>query len=189
MNDRTRREALRSFLMECRGRLHPEDVGLNSVGRRRVPGLRREEVAELAEISPAWYTLLETGRDVRVSPRVLDRLANALRLSDQETVYLFSLAIEELPVVPRATPDSIGATGSIYAELTRFAKRSRSASDVAEIADQSAELLFNLAQPLEISYFVEADLANRRFWVPGQRTGPHFQLPREHFDFRDVLDA
>jgi hypothetical protein len=73
--------------------------------------------------------------------------------------------------------------------LTRFAKRSRSASDVAEIADQSAELLFNLAQPLEISYFVEADLANRRFWVPGQRTGPHFQLPREHFDFRDVLDA
>jgi Helix-turn-helix domain len=94
-----RRGALRSLLMTCRARLRPEDVGLNSRGVRRVPGLRREEVADLCGISLAWYTLLETGRDVRVSSRLLDRLSRALRLSDDEKVRLFSLAIEELPAI------------------------------------------------------------------------------------------
>jgi transcriptional regulator with XRE-family HTH domain len=188
MSDRTRREALRSFLMECRARLRPEDVGIASIGRRRVPGLRREEVAELVGISPAWYTLLESARDIRVSPRMLDRLADALRLSDQEKVHLFSLAIDELPAIPNATREAVAA-GTIYSELRRFTRRTRSASSIEELADQSADLLFNLASRAEIAYFVQADLANRRFWVPGQRTGPHFELPRDRFDFSDVLDA
>jgi len=189
MSDRARREALRGFLMECRARLQPEDVGLCPVGRRRVPGLRREEVADLVGISPAWYTLLETARDIRVSPRMLDRLADALRMSEEEKVYLFSLAIDELPTMPRATPESIGLTGSTYSELREFAHRTHSASSVQELAGQSADLLFKLAPHAEIAYFVEADLANRRFWVPGQHTGPHFELPRERFDFSDVHDA
>ncbi len=93
--------------MACRARLRPEDVGLVSIGRRRVPGLRREEVAELAGITPAWYTQLETGCDIRVSPRMLDRVAQCLRLSGEEKVYLFSLALEELGVlVPALRPQS-----------------------------------------------------------------------------------
>jgi transcriptional regulator with XRE-family HTH domain len=88
--------------MQCRARLRPDEVGLVSFGRRRVPGLRREEVAELAGITAAWYTQLETGCDIRVSSRVLDRIAVALRLSDEEKVYFFSLAIGELAVIPPA---------------------------------------------------------------------------------------
>jgi len=94
---RTRREELRNFLKTCRGRLTPQDVGLTPVGRRRVTGLRREEVAELSGMSLEWYTLLETAQDVRVSPRLLDRISSALRLNDEEKLKLFLLAIEELP--------------------------------------------------------------------------------------------
>jgi len=189
VSDRTRREALRNFLMECRARLRPADVGLSSIGRRRVPGLRREEVADLVGISPAWYTLLETARDIRVSPRMLDRLAEALRLSEEEKVYLFSLAIDELPTMQRTVPQFVAATGSRYSEFRKFARRARSASSIEELADQSADLLFNVAPHVEMAYFVQADVANRQFWVPGKRTGPHFELPRDRFDFSDVHDA
>lgn len=114
MSDSSRRLALREFLRQCRSRLHPEDVGLVSVGHRRVAGLRREEVAGLAGISPLWYTMLETGRYRRVSPQMLHRLSTVLRLSDAEAAYLFSLAIDELPVIPASTlraesHDALGA--------------------------------------------------------------------------------
>ncbi len=95
----SRRAELRNFLKACRARLTPEDVGLVSVGRRRVPGLRRDEVAELCGISLAWYTLLESAREIRVSPRLLDRLSCALRLDDEEKVRLFALAIDELRAI------------------------------------------------------------------------------------------
>jgi transcriptional regulator with XRE-family HTH domain len=94
---RSRREELRNFLKAARARLTPEQVGLASIGRRRVTGLRREEVAELCGVSLAWYTLLETAREINVSPRLLQRLSCALRLRDDEKLHLFSLAIDELP--------------------------------------------------------------------------------------------
>jgi|SRR5579862_4238555 len=103
MSNGSRRLALRDFLRQCRSRLRPEDVGLISLGHRRVPGLRREEVAGLAGISPLWYTMLETGRYKRVSPQMLHRLSTVLGLSDEEKAYLFSLAIEELPELPALT--------------------------------------------------------------------------------------
>lgn len=71
-----------------------------TTGRRRVAGLRREEVAGLAGISPLWYTMLETGRYRRVSPQMLHRLSTALHLSEAEAAYLFSLAIDELAAIP-----------------------------------------------------------------------------------------
>lgn len=187
-----RRAALRSFLIECRARLRPEDVGLASIGRRRVPGLRREEVAELACISPAWYTLLETAppwREVRVSPRTLDRLAVALQLSEDERLYLFALAIDELPA-PRATADSAVAIGREYRELKTFAKRTRTASSAQELADLTTDLLFDFARPVEVAYFVEANLRSRRFAFFSQRTSPNFvPVSEECLDFSAVHDA
>lgn len=103
MRDGSRRLALRDFLRRCRSRLRPEDVGLASFGHRRVTGLRREEVAGLAGISPLWYTMLETGRYRRVSPQMLHRLSTVLCLSDAQKTYLFSLAIDELPEMPAPT--------------------------------------------------------------------------------------
>jgi transcriptional regulator with XRE-family HTH domain len=121
--DRGRRFALRSFLMQCRARVHPEDVGLVSLGRRRVPGLRREEVAELAGITLAWYTQLETGDDIRVSPRVLDRISLALQLTGEEKAYLFSLAIDELATLaPRLRPQSL-ALHEAFASMRVLSQR------------------------------------------------------------------
>lgn len=85
-------EELSSFLKTRRGRLRPEDVGLTAHGRRRVPGLRREEVAQLAGISITHYTRLEQGNSAYVSDEVLDAIADALRLTDHERPYLRRLA-------------------------------------------------------------------------------------------------
>lgn len=87
-----RRGALGEFLRSVRARITPESVGLPSGSRRRTPGLRREEVAQLGGISVTWYTWIEQGRDVSVSPTVWARLANVLHLTRAERHYLFELA-------------------------------------------------------------------------------------------------
>ncbi|MDR6688331.1 transcriptional regulator with XRE-family HTH domain [Arthrobacter sp. 1088] len=80
------------FLRTRRARLKPEDVGLQSFGRfRRVPGLRREELAQLAGVSVAYYTRLEQGNGRHVSAEILDAIAGALRLSDAEHAHLTHL--------------------------------------------------------------------------------------------------
>ncbi len=97
MDERERRQALAAFLRTRRARLQPTDVGLPSRNRRRTPGLRREEVAELANIGVSWYTLLEQGHDVHPSRQVLECLAQALRLTAAEEQHLFLLASPEPP--------------------------------------------------------------------------------------------
>ncbi|MEU1194404.1 helix-turn-helix transcriptional regulator [Streptomyces sp. NPDC005859] len=84
---------LSEFLRTRRARLKPEDVGLRSFGRyRRVPGLRREELAQLAGVSVAYYTRLEQGNGRHVSAEILDAIGRALRLSDAEHAHLTHLA-------------------------------------------------------------------------------------------------
>ncbi|MBV9848035.1 MAG: helix-turn-helix domain-containing protein [Kutzneria sp.] len=84
-----RHRELGQFLRKARERITPTEVGIDVSGRRRTPGLRREEVAALAGVSPVWYTWLEQGRDVQASPHVLSALASALRLSNPERDYIF----------------------------------------------------------------------------------------------------
>ena len=86
------RAQLAEFLKSRRARVSPIDAGLAPTGRRRTPGLRREDVAALAGLSATWYTWLEQGRDVRPSDRVLENLSRTLRLSAEERDYLFALA-------------------------------------------------------------------------------------------------
>jgi transcriptional regulator with XRE-family HTH domain len=95
---------LGSFLKERRARLDPASFGL-PLARRRTPGLRREEVAQLAHVSATWYTWLEQGRGGAPSADVLDRLARALSLTEEEREHLFLLA-QERPPVPRYTDRS-----------------------------------------------------------------------------------
>ncbi|MET8801911.1 helix-turn-helix transcriptional regulator [Streptomyces sp. NPDC004546] len=88
-----RRAELSEFLRSRRARLKPEDVGLPDFGRhRRVPGLRREELAQLAGVSVAYYTRLEQGNGRNVSAEILDSIARALRLTDAEHAHLTHLA-------------------------------------------------------------------------------------------------
>jgi transcriptional regulator with XRE-family HTH domain len=84
--------ALGELLRSRRARLTPAAVGLPPGARRRTPGLRREEVALLANLSPTYYAFLEQGRQVRPSPQVLDAIAGALRLDAAERQYLDVLA-------------------------------------------------------------------------------------------------
>ncbi|MFF2155393.1 helix-turn-helix transcriptional regulator [Paenibacillus chitinolyticus] len=94
MNKDERLEALSAFLKSQRAKLLPQNMGLPAGTRRRTPGLRREEVAQLAGVSTTWYTWLEQGRDIKVSASVLDNIASALQLTVDERRYLTSLALE-----------------------------------------------------------------------------------------------
>ncbi|MGY1994453.1 helix-turn-helix transcriptional regulator [Mycolicibacterium fortuitum] len=95
---------LGEFLRARRGRLHPEDVGLARYGeRRRVAGLRREEVAQLAGVSVSYYTRLEQGQSVNASEAILDALARALQLDVHEQAHLRELASQRVQP-PRRPP-------------------------------------------------------------------------------------
>ncbi len=108
--DEARRQELAAFLRSRRDRLSPEAVGLPSYGRRRAPGLRREEVAQLAGVGVTWYTWLEQGRPINVSEQVLGATARALQLNSAETSHLYTLA--GLPD-PDPAPDSELAAESL----------------------------------------------------------------------------
>jgi transcriptional regulator with XRE-family HTH domain len=86
-----RRAELADFLRTRREAIRPEDVGLPNGGRRRTPGLRREEVAQLAGVGTTWYTWLEQGRNVRASLSVLEAIGRALELTAAERTYLIEL--------------------------------------------------------------------------------------------------
>jgi transcriptional regulator with XRE-family HTH domain len=87
-----RRRELGAFLRNRRERLRPEQVGLRPTRRRRTPGLRREEVAQLAGVGVTWYTWLEQGRDINASAQVLDAIARTLQFDTHEHSHLFTLA-------------------------------------------------------------------------------------------------
>ncbi len=87
-----RRSELSDFLRTRRAKIVPSDVGLVDGARRRTPGLRREEVALLANIGATWYTRLEQGQPINVSAEVLDGIARALRLTSEERRHLHLLA-------------------------------------------------------------------------------------------------
>jgi transcriptional regulator with XRE-family HTH domain len=113
MTDLSFNEQLADFLKTRRARLKPEQVGLKAGTRRRTPGLRREEVAELANLSVAWYTWLEQGRDIRLSRNAARRLARALRLDELETNHL--LALSDI-----GQPDGIELPATVSATLQKI---------------------------------------------------------------------
>jgi transcriptional regulator with XRE-family HTH domain len=101
MSDAQRRQELAKFLVSRRNQLSPRDFGIVANGRRRTPGLRREEVAHHAGISSTWYVRLEQGRDVRASAHTLKLIAKALRLTAAEQAYLMRLARPDLQGTPQ----------------------------------------------------------------------------------------
>lgn len=103
-----RRNELAAFLRHRREHIAPERVGLPRGRRRRTPGLRREEVAQLSAVGVTWYTWLEQARDIQVSVQVLDALARTLLLDPTERAHLFQLAgaVDPAPATdcPSLTP-------------------------------------------------------------------------------------
>ncbi|MDQ0990875.1 helix-turn-helix transcriptional regulator [Streptomyces sp. V3I7] len=106
-----RRPELATFLRSRRARVTPADVGMPPGLRRRTPGLRREEVAQLSGVGVTWYTWLEQGRPINASAQVLDAVARTLRLDPPEREHLYRLA--EVPFVP----DPQGLTRAVGPEV------------------------------------------------------------------------
>ncbi|GBQ35286.1 helix-turn-helix domain-containing protein [Gluconacetobacter azotocaptans] len=154
------RPVLGAFLRARREALPPERAGVMRVSaRRRTPGLRREEVAQLCGISTTWYTWAEQGRDITLSAPTLGRLADALRLSPAERAYLFELTRQKDP----RPPDPAGAE-SLPPDLTRL----------PELIDAPAYLLDRL-------WCVRAANARARHLFTGWLAGPEPNLLRYVF--------
>lgn len=106
-----RHQELSAFLRARRAALRPEDVGLpHGVNHRRTPGLRREELAQLAGISVSWYTRLEQGKDVQPSAKAVARVAQALQLTTAEREYFLALARGDPSGAQSAPTDPVSVT-------------------------------------------------------------------------------
>lgn len=108
MSSEQRRAELTHFLRSRREDLSPSQYHLfEGAKRRRTPGLRREELAQLAGVSPVWYTKLEQGQDIQVSAQVLEGIAHVLQLTPQERNYLHMLARGQVPLATHAPTASV----------------------------------------------------------------------------------
>ncbi|MFI8516979.1 helix-turn-helix transcriptional regulator [Streptomyces sp. NPDC085481] len=105
-----RRPELAAFLRGRRARVTPADVGMPPGLRRRTPGLRREEVAQLSGVGVTWYTWLEQGRPINASSQVLDAVARTLRLDRPEREHLYHLA--EVPYEPETTTEYVASVST-----------------------------------------------------------------------------
>jgi transcriptional regulator with XRE-family HTH domain len=119
--DELSRRELAHFLRSRRERVRPDAVGLPIGPRRRTRGLRREEVAVLAGLSPTWYTYLEQGRDIRPSPEVLESLARVLGLSEDERMYVRNL-VQRRGVKPDPAVDQVAV--ALVREIVAVAEAS-----------------------------------------------------------------
>jgi transcriptional regulator with XRE-family HTH domain len=114
MQHEERQAELVNFLRTRRARLSPEHVGLPNGTRRRTPGLRREEVAQLANVSVEWYTRLEQGRDIHLSSKTLENIAHALLLDENERLHLFHLVGQEPPPNPHVAEEEVSPSLQRY---------------------------------------------------------------------------
>ncbi len=112
--------AFSDYLKARRRLVHPQDVDIHTYGRRRVTGLRREEVAQLAGISVDYYVRLEQGRDHHPSPQILDALARALRLDPPSTLHLHRLAQPSSGTAPVLTTEDLAASDIVAPGLTHL---------------------------------------------------------------------
>jgi len=165
---------IREFLTSRRGRLTPEQIGLrNYGGRRRVSGLRREEVAMVAGISAEYYTQLERGNVTGVSEDVLEAVVRALQLDDVERAHLFHLvrAAKQLPVKANHTPlpvrPGVQRVLDSMTDAIAFVRNSRLDVLSANRLGYAlyADLFANPQRPANLARFVFLDPRSRDFYV------------------------
>jgi transcriptional regulator with XRE-family HTH domain len=160
------------FLRARREQLQPGDVGLPDNGRRRTPGLRREEVATLAGVSIDYLVRLEQGRDTRPSPSVIAALAGALRLDDDQRRQLYTLAMmsQSAELCPAARPLARGVAPTVTVLLERL-----STTPAFVVGPTNDVLAWNgawgdLVRPLGMLDDATPNLARHVFLHPSART-------------------
>jgi transcriptional regulator with XRE-family HTH domain len=155
-----RHDELKSFLTACRARLRPDDVGLPSSVRRRVPGLRREEVAELVGVSEKWYAAFETGTSDRsFSAAFVHRVAEALRLDVPDRVWLFRLALPEAAAVAEHFETALARAEESVIEARAAAGRAAASAVYRRLMAQEALLEVQAAAGRAIASAVYNQLA------------------------------
>ena len=144
-----RRSALRNFLTSCRERLRPYDVGLPSVERRRRPGLRREEVAELAGVSAHWYALFESGTSHRrFSVDFVRRVADVLQLDERERATLNRLALPEVATAIEVFERSVqDGTFRSFKKIRAFSRSIHTASSFEEATLAAIKTIYSIGLP------------------------------------------
>lgn len=174
MQERERRRTLANFLRRQRSQLSPTDVGLPPGFRRRTPGLRREEVAQLANIGTSWYVWLEQGRDVHPSAQVLESLAQALRLTPNERRHLFLLAGQSLPLSASPVEESVNpALQRVLDELDPAPAYVMGRRYDYLAWNKAADALFALA---DATSRYERNLIWRLFTSPTMRERPNWEM-------------
>jgi transcriptional regulator with XRE-family HTH domain len=159
MSESDRAAALRALLNAARARLSPEAAGLSRTGRRRVPGLRRSEVAELVGVSEAWYVRFENGK-ARLSLGAVSRIADILRLDAADRSRLFRLARPELDTVASATfEDELTGLASFRSKVRAFGKACRAASTSDEVARAATDCVYELTGKAGLAYWRTRDFA------------------------------
>jgi transcriptional regulator with XRE-family HTH domain len=206
--DAAQRHESAQFLRSRRACRSPEDAALAVYGRRRVPGLRREEVATLAGVSATWYTWLEQARDIHVSEQILDALAGALGLDPAErAAHLYLLAGQPAPIDRRQNCAPIGVglqtlldtlepnPAHVLTPYWDVLAWNRAAAalfvDFAQFPKQHRNLLWLLfTQPGMRSLFVDWDgEVARLLRVFRGAAGPHLVDPRAREIFAQLGDA
>lgn len=198
----TRREELAEFLRHLRERTAPEALGIDAEnGRRRTPGLRREEVSQLAGVGLSWYTWLEQGREITPSPSVLDALAHVFDLDGAERAHLFDLAGVPMaaPADPYPThaPPELAVWVAAMQPTPGFLTNPR--SDVLAF-NPAAALLIPMPEPgpdgtrnLLWSLFTQVDLSDESRQATARNTLARFRSAhaRRYDDprFRELIDA
>ena len=159
---------LGAFLRSRRERLTPAEAGLPRTGRRRTPGLRREELAVLAGISATWYTYLEQGRDVQASDQVLGAIAVALGLDPSEKDHLFRLAGRAPAEAPEETlPDEVAAVPGLLGP------------NPAYVIGATYDVLSHNAAAAELFPNLQANQPNFARWVFTDQESRHVLLDWE----------
>ncbi len=167
------RRELATFLRARRDELQPQDVGLVAWGRRRVKGLRRHEVADLAAVSETWYTWIEQGRQIRISADMLDALARALKLDDDSWRYIRRLAgvpvTDSHPLPVRVGPDLSALLDDLlpspaYITTSTFDLMAWNRAYVALFGQDPAEVPLNRRNALWTFYTSETLRAGLENW-------------------------
>lgn len=166
-----RRRELADFLRTRREKIKPEQVGITQLSRRRTPGLRREEVAELAGVGTTWYTWLEQARDIQPSGEVLRRLGQALQMTPAETRHLFALAGKAAPT------DTENFTETVPASVDRIIKEALTAP--AMVLGRRWDVIDWNSRMQELIPFIAEVPVEKRNWVYLLFCTPHI---------RDVLN-
>ena len=166
-----RRRELADFLRTRREKLKPEQMGIAPVSRRRTPGLRREEVAEIAGVGTTWYTWLEQARDIQPSAEVLKRLGQALMMNPAETRHLFTLAGRSVPLEIEEMRESASPTlMRVMESIPTPAMLLGSRYDLLAINESARKTFIAVAELLEKKgnwlhyYFLELDRSSLVNW-------------------------